>query len=127
MALQEPGRRSLCACRAARSSRQDPAVPRRCVASRPRLDWSRREGISPGSDSLHLEGSTMRAITSIERTVCCFATVVVLAAAASAGAVTNGDFETGTLAGWSPIGASHAETAAVGVTPTQGTYQAYID
>jgi hypothetical protein len=42
-------------------------------------------------------------------------------------AVSNGDFETGSLAGWTPIGAASAATAAIGVTPPQGTYQAYID
>src|SRR5690348_10459405 len=69
----------------------------------------------------------MLAIPSFRRRASYCATFFLLVAAAGAQAVTNGDFETGTLAGWSPIGASHADTAAIGVTPTQGTYQAYID
>jgi hypothetical protein len=49
------------------------------------------------------------------------------AAAVTHAAVVNGDYETGNLTGWTTIGATHADTAAMGATPTQGTYQAYID
>lgn len=42
-------------------------------------------------------------------------------------AVINGDFETGTLAAWPKIGAAHAATSSIGVIPTNGAYQAYVD
>jgi hypothetical protein len=43
------------------------------------------------------------------------------------GAVANGDFETGTLSGWSVTGSGSAKTSSIGVTPPQGTYQGYIE
>jgi len=45
----------------------------------------------------------------------------------AAAAVTNGDFETGSLSGWSHIGFTHTDNSASGVTPSQGTYDAFID
>ncbi len=42
-------------------------------------------------------------------------------------AITNGDFETGTIAGWSSVGSASAKTAALGVTPTDGTFMGYIE
>lgn len=56
--------------------------------------------------------------------------VVLLALAIAAraeGSVSNGDFETGTLASWATIGASHADAGSTGALPYAGTYQAYID
>lgn len=42
-------------------------------------------------------------------------------------AVINGNFEIGNLTGWSSLGSAHVTTAAIGVTPTEGTYQGYIE
>jgi hypothetical protein len=42
-------------------------------------------------------------------------------------AVINGNFETGNLSGWSSLGSAHVETAAFGVSPTEGTYDGYIE
>src|SRR5262245_58847819 len=40
--------------------------------------------------------------------------------------VVNGDFETGNLTGWTPIGSSHADSGLV-LPPTQGSYQGYLE
>jgi hypothetical protein len=45
----------------------------------------------------------------------------------SRAAVINGGFETGSVAGWTPIGASHTADATFGVTPTAGTYQGILE
>jgi hypothetical protein len=42
-------------------------------------------------------------------------------------AVSNGGFETGSLSGWSQIGFTPVQTASIGVSPTEGTYQGYIN
>lgn len=55
--------------------------------------------------------------------VCAFSMSTVLAQ----GAVINGDYETGTLAAWPKIGAAQAATSSIGVIPTNGLYQAYVD
>jgi hypothetical protein len=41
--------------------------------------------------------------------------------------VINGDFETGDLTGWTLAGFGQAIGAGVGITPTQGSYQGYIE
>ncbi len=46
---------------------------------------------------------------------------------AHADVIVNGNFETGNLSGWSGLGSGHAADATIGVTPTEGTYQAYIE
>lgn len=43
------------------------------------------------------------------------------------GAVVNGDFELGTLSGWTVMGAGSVQTAALGITPPAGTYQGFIE
>lgn len=59
--------------------------------------------------------------------------LVVLAAAfccvlpRAARAVVNGGFETGDMTGWTVVGDGTAQTDSVGVTPTAGTYQGYLD
>ena len=42
-------------------------------------------------------------------------------------AITNGDFETGNLSGWTLVGSGKATGSGIGVTPTQGSYQGYIE
>ncbi len=42
-------------------------------------------------------------------------------------AVINGSFETGDLTGWTVVGSAQAPDASIGVTPTVGTYQGYIE
>src|SRR4051812_551496 len=54
--------------------------------------------------------------------VALFATPII-----SHAAVINGNFETGNLTGWSSLGSAHVVTASFGVTPTEGTYQGYIE
>ena len=46
---------------------------------------------------------------------------------ALADSITNGGFETGNLSGWTLAGSGSAKTSAIGVTPTSGTYQGYIE
>ena len=57
--------------------------------------------------------------------------IFVVACAVSFGAVAravvNGGFETGTMSGWTVAGSGSAQTAAIGVTPTEGTYQGFIE
>lgn len=52
---------------------------------------------------------------------------LLLATTTSTAAVINGGFEMGGLSGWTLIGQGHVETASVGVTPTEGTYQGYLE
>src|ERR1051326_4995753 len=54
------------------------------------------------------------------------ACAVALGLASSACAVTNGDFQTGSLSSWLHIGFTHTDNSASGVTPSQGTYDAFI-
>jgi hypothetical protein len=41
--------------------------------------------------------------------------------------INNGDFETGTVSGWTVAGSAAAKTSAIGVTPPAGTYMGYIE
>src|SRR4051794_8652514 len=45
----------------------------------------------------------------------------------NASTVTNGDFETGNLSGWTLKGAGFAAGPSIGVTPFAGSYQGYIE
>lgn len=63
-------------------------------------------------------------IKSVMSAVCC---ALVVSVPLTSRAVVNGDFETGNLTGWTKTGAVHTATSAIGVSPTQGTYQGYID
>ncbi len=45
----------------------------------------------------------------------------------SQAAVVNGGFETGDLTGWTVVGSAQAPDATIGVTPTHGTRQGYIE
>lgn len=42
-------------------------------------------------------------------------------------AVVNGNFETGNLSGWTPIGSAKVFGASVGVAPTEGVFQGYLE
>jgi hypothetical protein len=56
--------------------------------------------------------------------VCC---ALILSIPLTTHAVVNGDFETGTTAGWTVIGQGTTKTSSFGVTPTGGTRMGYID
>lgn len=53
--------------------------------------------------------------------------LLLLVTSESTAAVINGGFESGSLSGWTVMGQGHVETASVGITPTEGTYQAYLE
>ena len=55
------------------------------------------------------------------------ALILALPATAPADAIINGSFETGNLFGWTLSGSGSAQTSAIGVSPTGGTYQGYIE
>ena len=57
----------------------------------------------------------------------CFAAVcALLSPPLSRASVVNGDFETGNLGGWTPVGFAHVSDSTFGVTPTEGTWQGTI-
>jgi hypothetical protein len=55
------------------------------------------------------------------------AVCAVIAPAVAHAAVVNGGFETGNLSDWTPIGSAKATGSGIGVTPTEGSFQGFIE
>lgn len=51
----------------------------------------------------------------------------VLVPATCGAAVINGNFETGTLSGWTPIGSAKAMGLSIGVAPPEGSFQGFLE
>jgi len=61
------------------------------------------------------------------RTMLLAAVCLVATPSFSGAGVINGDFETGDVSGWTVIGSGHATGSSIGVTPTEGSYQGYLE
>lgn len=73
----------------------------------------------------------MRSPMAIETRTFQFAVIalgaMLFATSLSKAAVINGGFESGSLSGWTVMGQGHVETGSVGITPTEGLYQGYLE
>jgi hypothetical protein len=74
-----------------------------------------------------LKGQLMTEIRMSTKILLLLAMCGLAAPLSSSAAVVNGDFETGNLAGWTLVGSGKATGSGIGVAPTEGVFQGYIE